>query len=215
MTSCAIRLLCNSVACWVLSLNCWVFNTKLSLPTVFSLGLKYSFSSKNENLFFLLHTYQKKRSIMKILWPNTQRSWNYKCELKEEFHKIFRSIPVCTGKKASPVHLRQHIISANACENLFFVERAGNPRENPVLTALFAEFSKFTLRMMSHHLWISILYKSCLIIRVYSHSFTSTMKIEQEKRTVWLFYLRKGMSLKFFWFSWRQFFYISRNTDLA
>lgn len=152
---------------------------------------------------------------MKTLWPTIHMFWNYKCELKKEFHKIIRPIPVCTGKKASPVCLRQHIVSANTCGTLFFVECAGNPHEKPVLIALFAELSKFTLRMMSHHLWISILYKSCLIIRVYSHSFTSTMKIEQGKRTVWLFYLRKDMSLKFFWFSWRQFFYISRNTDLA
>lgn len=129
--------------------------------------------------------------------------------------KIIRPIPVCIGKKASLAWLREHIVSAKACKTQFFVECTGSPQEKPVLIALFAEFSKFTLLMMSHHLWISILYKSCSIIRVYSHSLTSTMKIEQEKRTAWLFYLRKEMSLKFFWFSWRQFFYISRNTDLA
>lgn len=133
----------------------------------------------------------------------------------KELPKIIRPIPVCTGKKTSLAWLRQHIVSANACETQFFVECTGSLQEKPVLTALFTESSKFTLLMMSHHLWISILYKSCSAIRVYSHFLSSTMKIEQEKRTAWLFYLRKEMSLKFFWFSWRQFFYISRNTDLA
>lgn len=146
----------------------------------------------------------------KVLWKHYDKIYiglgNVNVLLKG-LHKIIRPTPVCTGKKAGLAWLRQHIISANACETQFFVESTGSPQEKPVLIALSAEFAKFTLLMMSNHLRISILYKTCSNIRVYSHSLTSTMKIEQERRTAWLFYLRKEMSLKFFWFSWRRFFF--------
>lgn len=54
MMSCSIRLLSDSVS-WVLSfwvLNFWVLNTKLSLPAVFSLGLKNYLSTRNEEFVF-------------------------------------------------------------------------------------------------------------------------------------------------------------------
>lgn len=213
MKSWGFRLLSNSVAYWELNLKCCV-PTKLSFPPIFSLGLKCSLSSKNEFIFF-----------SSPCVPERERFWKHYDQIYlslgtinvnlKELHEIFRPIAVWTGRRASLAWLRQCVLSANTCETQFFVECTGSPQEKPVPTAFFAEFSKFTLLLMSHHWWISILYKWCSIIRVYSHSLTSTMKIEQEKRTAWLFYLRKEMSLKFFWFSWRQYFYISRNTDLA
>lgn len=201
----SFRLLSNSVAYWVLTLNYWVLSTKLSFPSIFTLGSKCSFSSKNK-IFFSSPCVPEK----KIWWKHYDKTYTGLGTINvllKELHKIIRPIPVCTGKKAGFAWLRQHIISTNACETQFFMEHTGSPQENPVLIALSAEFAKFTSLIMSNHLWISILYKSCSIIRVYSHSLTSTMKIEQEKRTAWLFYLRKEMSLKFFWFSWRRFFF--------
>jgi len=70
----------------------------------------------------------------------------------KELHKFIRLIPVCTSRKASLAWLRQHIVSANISETQFLVECTGSPQEKSVLVALLAEFSKFTLLMMSHHL---------------------------------------------------------------
>lgn len=107
MKSWGFRLLSNSVAYGVLSLNFWVLSTKLSFPPIFRLGLKCSFSSKNE-IFFFFSMCIRKRRIQKSYDQIYVGLGTINVNLKE-LHKIVRPIPACPGKKTSLAWLR-HVI---------------------------------------------------------------------------------------------------------